>query len=411
MHEMASDLHRQNQERQDALVQQHKDEMQTKINQKRRQLHELGNNADSQKKRKILEGQFRQMIGEYGQAQEAIEHSRRLSTAAARRRAGLEERTHWRQSQVGKLALEAGAATWQGGKEVQEDRHIVDLELVTPEGHTIPGYCVLDGHSGSRCVEQLLERLPANLQSSLSAKKVFTEESLKQVVVEACAQTDEEFLAGARQRGYLDGTTMILALFFFDPARATGTHRLLIANVGDSRAVLCRAFDPTGGAEQLNALRLSDDHKPNRQDEESRIRKRGGIVDLHGAWRVFLPSAITFAGRLIPRSGLAVSRAFGDVIFKEPESYGCHTVAPGGLVLATPELSIFDIDPATDRFLILACDGIWDVLRDEDTVSICATQAGPELAAHTLVRHAFTAGSGDNLTALVVSWRTVESAP
>merc|ERR1712146_282701 len=148
------------------------------------------------------------------------------------------------------------------------------------------------------------------------------------------------------------------------------------------------------------------DHKPNRPDEESRITKKGGLVDMHGVWRVFLPSAITFAGRVIPKTGLAVSRAFGDIILKEPERYGCNSVLPGGLVSAVPELSVFDIDPTTDRFLVLACDGIWDVLRDEDTVAICAGQAGPELAAHMLVRNSFSASSQDNLTAIVVTWRT-----
>lgn len=187
-----------------------------------------------------------------------------------------------------------------------------------------------------------------------------------------------------------------------------GSVRLLVANIGDSRAVLCRALDPTGAGEQLNALRLSDDHKPDRPDELERIRKMGGIVEFHGVMRVFIPCAVTFCGRVIPKTGLAVSRAFGDIILKEPERYGCNTVAPGGLVSAVPELSVFDIEPSTDRFLVIACDGIWDVLRDEDTVSVCAGQSGPELAAHTLLRHSFAAGSGDNLTALVVSWRTVD---
>eukprot|EP00969_Alexandrium_andersonii_P354832 15443071-Alexandrium_andersonii.AAC.1 len=57
---------------------------------------------------------------------------------------------------------------------------------------------------------------------------------------------------------------------------------------GDSRAVLCRAS--SADSSQLSALRLSDDHKPNRPDEQRRIEARGGIVDVHGVWRVFLPA-------------------------------------------------------------------------------------------------------------------------
>merc|ERR1712226_1280054 len=122
--------------------------------------------------------------------------------------------------------------------------------------------------------------------------------------------------------------------------------------------------------------------------------------------RVFLPSAVTFGGRAIPRWGLAVSRSFGDLLLKEPERYGCESsVAPGGLVTADPEIHVVDLDPSTDRFVVLACDGIWDVLRDEDASAVCASQAGAVPAAHALVRHAFAAGSGDNLTALVVAWQ------
>merc|ERR1712061_223941 len=110
-------------------------------------------------------------------------------------------------------------------------------------------------------------------------------------------------------------------------------------------------------------------------------------------------------GRAIQRWGLAVSRAFGDLLLKEPEKYGCPGVSPGGLVTAEPEFHVVDLDPTTDRFLVLACDGVWDVLRDEDAIAVCASQAGVESAAHALVRYAFAGGSGDNLTALVVAWR------
>jgi len=220
-------------------------------------------------------------------------------------------------------------------------------------------------------------------------------------VLEACQRTDSEFLAPARQLEAMDGSTMILGLLYEEE----GKYRLLVANVGDSRAVLCRATDRRG---QLGALRLSQDQKPDREDEKQRVQAKGGEVGFQGVWRIFLPEPVRFGGRLIPRWGLAVSRSFGDLLLKEPENYGCSKVTPGGLVSADPELHVVDVDPATDRFLVLACDGIWDVLRDEDAVAVCAGQAGAELAAHSLVRHAFAAGSGDNLTALVVSWRDAE---
>lgn len=409
-HIRLSELHRRNVDRQGELVQQHKQEVLAGVAALRQQLHEAAMSPEGSSSRcAALESQLRQLLGEFGMAQEMLEHNRALREPAEFRTPTSHE------ARVGRLGLDIGVACWQGGKEVQEDRFILDLQLTSPEGLRVAGFCVLDGHSGSRCVEHLVERLPRHLQACLSGKPALTEEHLSQAVAEACALADSEFLVRARQLEMMDGSTMILGLLFPEavpkPPRLVGSCKLLIANVGDSRAVLCRVVEGsaacnTGG--RLGAIRLSEDHKPNRLDEQQRIKARGGIVDHHGVWRVFLPSAVFWGGRAIPRWGLAVSRSFGDLLLKEPERYGCPSVAPGGLVIAEPEIRTAEVELAGDRFLILACDGIWDVLRDEDAVAVCASQAGAELAAHSLVRHAFAAGSGDNLTALVVSWRPTD---
>merc|ERR1712194_60526 len=252
----------------------------------------------------------------------------------------------------------------------------------------------------------------ATLQNCLSKMPSLTEAYLREAVLQACATVDEEFLIRARHLDMMDGLTLILALVFPDPSKP-GFNKLLVANVGDSRAVLGRAqqsADPESADAPLEALRLSEDHKPNRPDEKERIESRGGLMQHHGVWRVFMPQPICFAGKRIPRWGLAVSRAFGDLLLKEPEAFGCSGVTPGGLVIAEPELHCIPLDLTRDRFLVLACDSIWDVLRDEDAMAVCAGQAGAELAAHSLVRHAFAAGSGDNLTALVVALRTTPSS-
>jgi len=299
-----------------------------------------------------------------------------------------------------------GAASWQGNKDVQEDRYIVNVELEAPEGKRVVGFVVLDGHSGSLCVDALVEWLPRNLQKCLSAKPALTEEHLRQAVTEACVLTDDEFLAKAREREVLDGSTMLLCLIFPDDARisldgsrTTGHCRLLIANLGDSRAVLCRSQNG-----RLSAVRLSDDHKPGRADERRRIEAKGGVVDMQGVWRVFTPGPATFGGRNV-LWGLAVSRAFGDLLMKEPQRYGCAG-ATGELVTAVPEIHTYDLHPTEDRFLILACDGIWDVLGDDDAVAVCIEHRSADLAAHALIRRAFEIGSDDNLTALVVAWQT-----
>lgn len=426
-HEKVSELHRQNVERQDELAHTRKDELKAAMRMVQRRVLEsdsqlseqVSPNLTLQTQRTLLEMKLRSLLFEYGQVQENMEDARTLKPRSRHKRACASRASVARELRVGRLSITASAASWQGNKEVQEDRYMLDIELESPDGQTVVGFCVLDGHSGSMCVDQLVDRLPANLQKCLSSKPGLTEEHLAQAVVEACMLTDDEFLQRARQHEVLDGSTMILGLIFQEDVRPAGgavkppgTCRLLIANVGDSRAVLCKATTVQGPGDssesRLQAVRLSEDHKPIVPSEQKRIEAKGGIVDLSGVWRVFMPGPATFGGRYIQRWGLAVSRAFGDLLLKEPERYGCAGVLPGGLVTAVPEIRVVDLNPLEDRFLILACDGIWDVLGDDDAVAVCSCQAAADSAAMALVRRSFQAGSDDNLTALLVTWKIAE---
>merc|ERR1719379_1137768 len=121
----------------------------------------------------------------------------------------------------------------------------------------VAGYMVCDGHSGSLCVEHIIQTLPVNLQKCLSKQKTTSEDSLRAMVNEACVITDDEFLANARQMEVLDGSTMIMALFWDDGTKDAPKERIMIANVGDCRAVLGRA---DARDSRPKGLRLSDDH-------------------------------------------------------------------------------------------------------------------------------------------------------
>jgi serine/threonine protein phosphatase PrpC len=79
--------------------------------------------------------------------------------------------------------------------------------------------------------------------------------------------TDRELLHLARRKNHLkDGTTALLVLL---AGSRTSELSLLTAHVGDCRAVLCR---------NGHALRLTQDHRPDRKDEQTRIRAAGGGV-------------------------------------------------------------------------------------------------------------------------------------
>ena len=135
--------------------------------------------------------------------------------------------------------------------------------------------------------------------------------------------------------------------------------------MGDSRVVLCR-----GG----KAVPLSIDHKPNRSDERQRIEAAGGIVAWAGTWRV--------------GGVLAVSRAFGDRLLKR-------------YVVAVPEIQDEALQPG-DEFIVMASDGLWDVLSYQDAISLVRGMQDATEMATRLAQEAYSRGTMDNISCVVV---------
>merc|ERR1712157_572224 len=106
----------------------------------------------------------------------------------------------------------------------------------------------------------------------------------------------------------------------------------LCSNAGDSRSILCR-----GG----KVLPLSFDHKPSHAVEHARVDEAGGFVKM----------------RRID-GDLAVSRVFGDFRYKLNDNLPCEKQK----VTANPEIIVCPRDYGRDEFVILGCDGIWDVV-------------------------------------------------
>ena len=160
---------------------------------------------------------------------------------------------------------------------------------------------------------------------------------------------------------------------------------LIVANAGDSRAVLCR--------KDGKALALSEDHKPNNLIEHDRISKAGGWV---------------LDGRV--NGQLALSRAIGDFDFKKNQSMAPEKQA----VTCDPDVSVTELTK-DDEFLIIACDGIWDVVSNEEAVNFIreGLKAGESVASvvtrlldRCLAENTTGTMLGtDNMTCLVVVFR------
>ncbi|KAG1703130.1 hypothetical protein DVH05_008042 [Phytophthora capsici] len=188
-----------------------------------------------------------------------------------------------------------------------------------------------------------------------------------------------------------DGSTALLVWFFADTVSSsdgsgTGALSFYTVNVGDCRAVICR-----GG----RGVALTRDHKPDRPDETQRIERAGGFVDkIAGISRVYSAVGAGLAVQRETSTYLAVSRAFGDRSLKKPTP----------LVSSEPEIKQFTVQD-DDLFLILACDGIWDVLSDQDAVDIALPHFNDaKAAADAIVKAAYKKGSADNLSATVVQF-------
>lgn len=117
-------------------------------------------------------------------------------------------------------------------------------------------------------------------------------------------------------------------------------RRLYTAHVGDARAVLCR----NGRATRLTAL---SDHKATDLLEAKRVVEAGGTI---------------FNERV--NGMLAISRAFGDFQLKAP-TWQCDIVSN------VPEVSSTLLrEDGQDVFVIVACDGLWDVISDQEAVNL-----------------------------------------
>lgn len=219
-------------------------------------------------------------------------------------------------------------------------------------------FCVFDGHGGSEASKFVAKHLPHLLADSLEKNEENPFECLKSSFLSVNEKLKKEEISG--------GTTALVALFL--------EETIYIANCGDTRAVLYNGE---------KTIRCSIDHKPGLEKEEKRIKELGGKITFD----------VDKFGNIVSRVNgqLSVSRALGD--------FNIHP-----FVTAEPDIHepISLKELKDNSFLILACDGLWDLVTDEEAVNIVSGINDPEKAACKLRDIAYTTGSTDNITAIVI---------
>ena len=230
-----------------------------------------------------------------------------------------------------------------GKKKINQDNYFIDKNFFNIPSSYLLGVC--DGHGafGHLCSEYIALNLPKKITSNY--KSYYLSQSKEQILTKVFTSFNQELTKNKNIDTILSGSTCNTILFL--------DNTITCANVGDSRAVLCRYID-----NEYKAIDLSRDHNPNEKDESERVTSKGGhILQYYDKImkRFIGPKRIWLKNSDIP--GLAMSRSFGDEIG--------HTVG----IIATPEVREFKLE-GNEKFMIIASDGVWEFISSQQCVDI-----------------------------------------
>ncbi|KAG8717372.1 Protein phosphatase 2C 1 [Ceratobasidium sp. 394] len=261
---------------------------------------------------------------------------------------------------------EVGIAHDRGQRRTMEDAYsfVVDFAGVRGQGY----FAIFDGHAGKHAAEWCGHNFHQKFLSMLSE----FDEPVPDIFNRTFHAVDKELSEMAAQGTTHSGCTVVTAFLRLEdsdgkPVKESNaqTRRVLYtANVGDARGVLCRAG---------KAVRLTYDHKGSDKQEAKRIVDAGGFV---------LNNRVNGV--------LAVTRSLGDSAMKE-------------FVVGSPYTTETELSD-DDEFIILACDGLWDVVDDQAAVDIVRKSApsSAQDAAKALLDHALANFSMDNVSVVCV---------
>ncbi|KAK1308518.1 putative protein phosphatase 2C 58 [Acorus calamus] len=226
-------------------------------------------------------------------------------------------------------------------------------------------FAIFDGHMGHDVPDYLQSHLFANI---LNEPEFWND--IEAAIKKAYSLTDCKILDHSFELGR-GGSTAVTAILI-------NGQKLVVANVGDSRAVICK----NGIAKQLSV-----DHDPSRWFCEKAfylyipnlqvIESKGGFVSK-------MPGDVPRVDGM-----LAVARAFGDKSLKAHLS-------------SEPDISVEEIGSETE-FIILASDGLWKVMSNQEAVDVIRGIKDAQAAAKRLTEEALARKSKDDISCIVIS--------
>jgi protein phosphatase 2C family protein 2/3 len=262
---------------------------------------------------------------------------------------------------------QVGSSSMQGWRSSMEDAHTHILSL--PDDPDAAFFAVYDGHCGSKTSEYASK----HLHNLIPNREEYKNGDMGKGIKQAFLEIDRVMLEDESLKNDKSGSTAVAIII--------KNGLLYCANVGDSRAVAS-----IGG----RAEPLSNDHKPNKEEEMDRIVAGGGWVDIDTV-----------------NGNLAMSRALGDFIFKRNQGQPQQEQ----IVTAYPEVQVYEVTPELE-FVVIACDGIWEVMSNEKVVVYVreriASGVQPEEICESLMMKCLTPKGSctskgcDNMTVVIV---------
>ena len=268
--------------------------------------------------------------------------------------------------------MDVHSVSLKGKRPQNEDKHniILNIDGKNEKSSSVNFFGVYDGHGG-KFVSKFLEK---NLPKFFMDKRVIY--PLKNTYINTVYTDFQNFLKSEKCNKYANhcGSTCLITVHY----KINDQDYITVLNSGDSRCVLCR---------DNIAVPLTKDHKPHWPEEKQRIEKLGGKIYYDGSdFRI---------------KDLSVSRAFGDL---DAQPY----------LTNLPDIFRYKMEQE-DKFIVMACDGLWDVLSNSDVVNFILSECYDSSLenrinknvniSRKLAEHAIKTGSTDNITVLVIFFK------
>ena len=231
-------------------------------------------------------------------------------------------------------------------KENNQDNYFIFKNFADHKDYIYMSVCDGHGVEGHFVSEFIKEVLPYYMSENLKDKNILTEKEIThQIINDTFVIVNNMLLSNENINSLFSGSTCVSVIFT--------PERLIVPNIGDSRAVLARFDKETG---KYKAIDLSRDHKPTEKDEAKRIYENDGRIQPFTEDGEFVgPQRVWIKEDEVP--GLAMTRSFGDRV--------AETVG----VIPQPEIKEFDFDE-NDKYMIIASDGIWEFISSQECIDI-----------------------------------------